>query len=141
MFAKTVINGTIIRVVRLPRWLARAFERVGRLTTGYEISAMTIGHTVLVVQQGNIPRELLWHESVHAKQAERCEPDWGPRWLRRLIGTAIFEAKYVWEYARHGYAHNKYEIEAYASEQNFIYVDEYARTVDPGYLSAADGSK
>ena len=108
---KTTIEGTHIRVVKLPRLLAVPLEWATSLLIGVPAAAIMVGHTLLAVQKDPLPAIYMWHEAAHARQAERYEPKWLPVG-RRLVGMLIFWGKYAAEHFRNGYSRNKYELEA-----------------------------
>lgn len=58
------------------------------------------------------------HEGVHVEQMKRMAPAWARwwPWLARRAGEAAFLAAYLKEHQVHGYAGNKFEIEASAVE-------------------------
>lgn len=111
------LNGTTVTVWRVPTWLVGAWRWVARPFIGGTLGGITFGHLVVVMEAP--ADDLLWHESVHAVQADRCCPRWLPfgRWA---VGDAIFLVKYLWAYARHGYRGNIYEREAYAEQDRFL---------------------
>lgn len=110
---KTEINGTTLRVVRLPNWLAS----VVRFWWGaLQHDAFTVGHTVFVVRREPFSKALLAHESAHAKQVEAIRAPWP-------LDVLVFEARYAVETIRHGYWSNKFEIAARAEKERFMAAD------------------
>lgn len=114
---KVKINGTEIKVCRLPDWLAKMFRFLLRPIVKCNVGAFTLGHTVFLLMA---PVDwLLLHESVHALQEERFEPHWGPPWFRRLAGDVVFDVVYVYYDLVNGYAKNPLEVDAYAKQHEF----------------------
>jgi hypothetical protein len=109
---KTTINGTTLRVWRLPNWAARVVRWWWGPATADQHDAFTVGHTVFLVS-GELTDNLLVHESVHAKNVERIRAPWP-------LDALVFLVRYAAENRRAGYAFNKYELEARVAQRRFI---------------------
>jgi hypothetical protein len=88
--------------VRRNRWI----PVIGGITGNMQgaASAVTFGGTILVNPGVRIDEGLLVHELVHVEQ-----------WR----ADRLFAVRYVAEWVRHGYRHNRYEVEAYERERRF----------------------
>jgi len=72
-------------------------------------AAQVILPNVILIKRGtSITRALIAHELTHVKQ-----------WNAYGI---MFPLLYMWQLARHGYAGNRFEIEARAAERNSAYL-------------------
>ncbi len=87
--------------VRQARWL----PVLGGVLAGMggPAAAVTIGRTIVVHPDVPLTRRLLTHELTHVRQ-----------WQAQPFS---FPARYAWEYLRHGYEANRYEVEARAAEE------------------------
>lgn len=88
--------------VREARWLpvlGGAFARMGA-----PAAAVTIGRTIVVHPDVPLTPRLLKHELTHVRQWQ--------------ANPFTFPVSYVWQFVRHGYAANPYEVEAREAEKD-----------------------
>jgi len=87
--------------VREARWLPALGGALARM--GGPAAAVTLGRTIVVHPDVPLTPRLLKHELTHVRQ-----------WQAHPFS---FPARYAWEFMRHGYAANPYEVEARAAEE------------------------
>ncbi|MCM5529485.1 DUF4157 domain-containing protein [Parasegetibacter sp. NRK P23] len=84
--------------------IAAAFRKEPRI-------AMVLGNTIHLygVTEGAFRANTRWvrHEMAHIRQF-------------RQYGTAGFILRYVWEWIKHGYTNNRFEVEARAAEDEVV---------------------
>jgi hypothetical protein len=89
----------------LLRWFTApwyGFSRVDAFTSG----------TTTVFMTGEPPEDLLLHEAKHRQESKDRAPSWLPRRLGLVVGALHYGLLYAWEYVRHGYWNNRFEIAA-----------------------------
>jgi hypothetical protein len=59
------------------------------------------------------------HEKIHVRQVE----DEMNKYKSKIIGWIVWYTKYLTEWIKYGYRNNIYEVEAYANDQDFTYLD------------------
>ncbi len=92
------LAGTVIKVYVASAWVTRVLRALLRPFTKGEVAAFALGHRVVCLSEPEL--RYLYHEAVHARQAERYP---------LLI---VFWLAYLWESVKHGYRYNKFEAEA-----------------------------
>jgi hypothetical protein len=86
--------------VRTARWLPALGGALSRM--GGPAAAVTLGRTIVVHPDVPLTSRLLKHELTHVRQ-----------WQAHPF---TFPVSYAWNFVRHGYAANPYEVEARAAE-------------------------
>ncbi len=87
--------------VRAASWLPALGGALAGM--GGPAAAVTLGRTIVVHPDVPVTRRLLTHELTHVRQ-----------WQAHPFS---FPVRYAWEFLRHGYEANPYEVEARAAEE------------------------
>ncbi len=87
--------------VRQARWLPALGGALAGM--GGPAAAVTLGRTIVVHPDVPLTRRLLTHELTHVRQ-----------WQAHPFS---FPVRYAWEFVRHGYEGNPYEVEAREAEE------------------------